>query len=428
MNDLAVKNEFGKYILSDLGDRKAYISTTEKLSKYYMVKALKRDAVFIQSKLKTLHVFLESNFNNLNDFLTKLDLLSEFLEEKNSADFSKFMGKYFLSTLEKEKAAILTIEVPKISYKFDNPYYAPGNDMLLRFAQAFQKAPPLSALPESSSTDTDAGKVPAPVKKIIVVTPADPMAMPGKHVLERFTTDFASAAVLDLSKKEKSVETSVTKRVVEKKTSVVTIDASDMPGLILLKKFGPLFHGAPILKEETEEDAKVTIPSAVRTISFQMYVNITNKMTRFSRNKDQNGYKQWYITLSKEHRIALQINNLINKEKDGPVQWNAFFHKITYMEKIDVMLLERIKFDIEYYKILLIKIKTTFQKAITQGEPIAQVQALYAPLVKLLDLASSSEEKAITLQMTLLQLSNANAKEYLKTELLKLISEFDSRR
>ena len=116
MNELVTKNSSGKFGLTELGDRQAYFLTTVKLSKYYMINVLKRDTVSIESKIKTLDSFLENNFHNLNDFLTKLDLLGKFIEESNIANFSKFMGKYFLSTLEKEKVAILKIEVPKISH------------------------------------------------------------------------------------------------------------------------------------------------------------------------------------------------------------------------------------------------------------------------------------------------------------------------
>ncbi len=383
--DILVQKIDGDYSFTISGELAAYSHTTKKILAYYMAKEKALNQATIQQKLHNLQGFLSENFLEINDYLNNIDLLAQYIGENNSVALSSFFGRRFLPVLEEVKQQLLSREVSKYREHFENPLRSPSHSLLDELESLLIKSKPL-IWPPPPSKENDA-----------VTTPE---------------------LSLKISSRASEYE----------ETQIKTIDQK-IPGVILLELYEKSFAKAkpltlPLESEllhETVSKTEITTSDALpQQVSFKEYVQLSNKLSQFARNKDNQGYQLWLSQLEPRLNACTYLNQLLIKENKGQkIDWVRQISSLSDQLYIESGHVKKIKNEVCKYQSVFIKLRKLLQ------ELPEEVRQLYSQLIILLDKKDNIKSKQAALKMTLLQVMNPSLKESLYTKVCLLIDILD---
>lgn len=231
--ELVTKNERG-FALTQSGESAATQLTAKKLVRYYLIKGLGVNPDAAKGRMAELGSFIDGNFHTITEGLPHLDELAHKLGEENAQKFRSFMGKHFVTTLEKEKSALIEREGPAAQAKFDNPHWTPSVDLLLLYGRSFEGTPPIAPemLMKSSFSEEERESDEADDK------------------LGNSTTEIP-AEKPETAEKEAAPESMVGNSTTESEIPPIQVEvansAANLPGVKLLEFAAPLFQDTPPL-------------------------------------------------------------------------------------------------------------------------------------------------------------------------------------
>ena len=380
--DILVQKIDGDYSFTVSGELTAYFHTIKKVLVYYMTKEQGLNQSTAQQKLYNLQGFLSKNFQQLDDYFNKIDLLAQYIGETDPIVLSAFLGKRFLPVLEQIKQQLLKREVAKYRNYFENPLRAPSHNLLDELNSLFAASKPL---------------VWPPPKK-----------------------EGEAAVISELPSKSASQPlTNATKDTQVQKTF------QTMPGIILLELYEKAFTKAkplslPLKSEllhKKENKVKEKIVDALgQQVSFKEYALLSNKVSQFLRNKDKQGYQLWLSQLEPRLNVCIYLNQLIAKEgKDQTIDWTKQISSLSEQLHLEINRIKKIKHEVGKYQNVLTSLRRLLQKLPTE------VHQLYSQLIILLDEKDALENKQVALKMILLQVTDPSLKESIYTKVCLLI-------
>ena len=462
MEELIVKTVNGDYSLTPTGEKELYFLTTRKLLQYYLKEVLKKDINTIAEMMGSLSIFIFNNFTKIEHYLQKLPDLAAFIQESNLERFQKFMGQYFISTLQKEKQSFINNEAEKLKDVMENPHWAPSNELLKVIGAEFLKSPPLkingnalNATPEikqqtpenasvvSSSTEIEqSGKPDKPNAPPIIEKTAPPVTeAPGIVLLNLYGNEFNAASPLQSIHLQKPPEIETPPEEIQtldenlpenqntdfapKQKPAQTVEVYEDPaGIRLLKEMGEMFTKAPKLELSTGYSAPVAGISnqGQRIITLKDFASLINNVSKFTKNKDNAGYQIWYNSLTPIFKGALKINSLYNNEKKGlSVNWGhevMHFAATTNVNKDELYsLVEDIK--------LYLKVIHNIRHRLMMDEKIKlspqTASNIYTQSIYILSGSESADAKKASIRMLLLQITNNEMQQILASDFEKII-------
>ncbi|MDH5720164.1 MAG: hypothetical protein OEZ13_06005 [Spirochaetia bacterium] len=446
--DVLIKNENGSYVFSSYGESLTYYHTMRQLLGHYMQKGLMLPPEKIQVKIETLKGFLETNFQKLDDYLEKMQLISQYIGESNESRFSAFIGKNFMSSLERIKAQLYQKEIPRAKHKFENPYRTISDDLLEAYGALFQKSAPLKlnggkaeasdqpSANEQTSEINQTQKIDnlSPQNAVPETAAAESAAeyhavdysyVPGEKLLENYGGLFQQAkplAVLKAAVEEKPSE--MTQE--QPKEAPLVFEEKKEAGIRLLEKYMTSFQQAPPLKIKsfTEVSSQEHAPQIPRQTLFKNYVSLLSMVSKYTRANDKEGYQKWYASLAPLHKTVLSLNNLQKREERGEnINWNDIVSKMSGQFKVPLDKIQKIKYENQSYAIILKEIQQTLRKFQPQGLDPSISQALYGQLINLFENKDSYNIKKSELKIILLQISNAQIREPIETAFFELLTK-----
>ena len=324
MKELISKTGDGNYTLTPVGEQELYAITTQKLIQYYLREIFKKDAPTITATMNTLNGFLSENFKKVDDYLKKLPELANFIQENDLQKLQKFMGQYFVMTLQKEKQILINREKEKSQDQLDNPFWVPSNKLLKETEAAFVKSPPLRYPPDEN--EPTPVWVKTPEKREISMTPEETGAVPGVALLETLGKKFLSAKPLEFKDSSPDFEETNpfdrANKIESKPADIVDLKPA---GIRLLDEIGFHFVNCQPLDNKTNSAIHETndrIPVEKKFITIKTFATLLSNISKFTKAKDNEGYQNWYNTLQPKLKAAIKINSLINSEQKGnAVNW-----------------------------------------------------------------------------------------------------------
>jgi hypothetical protein len=435
MKELITKSPDGNYTLTDAGEQELYLITTRKLIQYYLKEILKKDTNSIAVVTNSLTIFIFNNFKKVDDYLKKLPELANFIQETNLEKFQKFMGQYFINTLQKEKQVLIKKESEQAKEKLDNPFWAPSNEMLKKLESEFTKVSPLNfstdgqAAPAPEKTDKKENKVPAKL----------PISgdEPGVIIFQTLGKSFLAAKPLDVksfeSKEEAQFGDINNEDDFEVKTqkSNTAPDAHDSlflepPGVRLLSEFESAFVKSPPLEMtpgKIVNESRSDIAETQHLITIKAYATILSNISKFSKNKDTAGYQNWYGSLDPRLRAVVKMNSLFNTEKKGDVvNWGQEIMSYAATTNVNKDELYQLTEELKLYAKLVnyIRHRLTSDPKIKLSPP--EASNIYTQSINILSGNESSAEKKSALTILLFQVTDPTMREILLKDFEKILS------
>ncbi|MDH4261622.1 MAG: hypothetical protein OEV78_01105 [Spirochaetia bacterium] len=435
MKELITKSPDGNFNLTEDGEQELYFITTRRLILYYLKEVLKQNDISIAETNNSLKSFITQNFKKVEDYLKKLPDLARFINESNIEKFQKFMGQYFITTLQKEKQALINKEIEKSKEILDNPFWAPSNQMLKIYAQDFLKSPPLEMDGEAKPDEIiKINSVKENKKEIFVASTLE--GAPGFIFLQSsLSNSFINAKPLDFKSFEfneinnfddeqnDSQENDNAINIATLKTNENILQ--DPPGEKLLRDLQIHFNKCPPLELSHEhfiDESKDKIPVDKHIITLKSFAGILSNIAKFTKNKDNAGYQNWYNNLNSNLKGALKINSLINSEKKGEsVNWGQeimMFAASTNINKDELyQLTEEVKL---YSKILnFIRHRLTNDPKIKLNKN--EASNIYTQSINILSGNESFAEKKSALTILLFQITDQTMREIILKDYEKIL-------
>ncbi|MDH5717141.1 MAG: hypothetical protein OEZ22_05840 [Spirochaetia bacterium] len=463
IKDIVIKKDNGSYGFSTYGESMSYFFTMRQLLSHYMTQVLHAEPAVTQNKINTLKAFTDKNFTKLEDYLEKLNLLAEYIGESDEARFSSFLGRYFLSSLEKTKAKLYQTELPKAKDKFDNPFRAVSNSFLEAYGTLFMKAAPLkikievqdaeedinepqenySQVHSNNATNNNQNQYANNEKAAPIIEENKSILIPGSILLDGYEKLFNLAPPLKLereNKEEFELNVELSKDVAqENKLEAAALEEkiipeepqkpkdTRLPGQILIEKEGAEFqHSRPlVLKKETTVNTEqnndlLKIP---RQTLLKHYVSLGSTVSKYMKVKDSEGYQKWYSTLSPVHKLTLNLNNHINKVlRHEQVNWQEVFNQLSKNYKVSVDIIKKVKQETEAYSEILKAIQNILKQTQARGLNAHTAQQMYSQLITLYENKDTTSIKQSELKIILLQIMDEGLKDTLSRDLLNLLS------
>ena len=380
--DILVQKIDEDYSFTTSGELTAYFHTVKKVLLYYMIKEQGLNQSTAQQKLYNLKGFLSKNFQQLDDYFNKIDLLAQYIGETDPVTLSSFLGKRFLPVLEQVKQQLLKREISKYRNYFENPLRTPSHNLLDELNSLFVASKPLVWPPpkkegEAATISGFSSKGSSqPLKDVTKDTQVEKASqtMPGVILLELYEKDFTEAKPLSLP----------------------------LPSELPHKKVNAV-------KEEM-------LDTLGQQVSFKEYALLSNKVAQFFRNKDNQGYQLWLSQLEPRFNVCIYLNQLIAKEgKDQKIDWTKQISSLSDQLDLEINRIKKIKHEIGKYQNVLTSLRKLLQKLPTE------VHQLYSQLIILLDEKDTLENKQVALKMILLQVTDSSLKESIYTKVCLLI-------
>lgn len=373
----------GSYELSETGLSRAYLLTMQRLLVHYATQALKTQPAEAQALQQKLPGFIDQTVKKLDDYFDELPQFASFIKEPNAGRLGAYIGQHFMPQLEKVKEKFLETEIPKYKAEYENPYRTPSNDLIMLFAADFAKAPPLTYKPFDPEAEAE-----EKLKSAELVLPGEapqgsgPKPQPGEALLSKYTSAFVTARPLSF-------------------TPDTGGDASD---------------------EQNDQPAQ----SLPQQISFRDFVGVTNTVSRFVKAKDQTGYAKYYGGLSPVKQSAYTFFALFQKaSQQQAVDWSSEIHKVMQRSGFDAGQANKLKDEVEAYRDVHNAIQRSLMAAQQKGMPPQLTQSLYGQLVTIFENSGSLSEKRTALKMSLLQVTQPQAKELISQSLSAKLEELE---
>lgn len=380
---LIAKKSDGTYELSETGVSRAYMMTMQRLLIHYAQQALKTPEAEARALGQKLPAFIHQVIKKLDDYFDQLPQFAAFIKEPNAGRLGAYIGQNFMPQLEKVKEKLLETELPKFKSEYENPYRVPTNDLIMLFAGDFAKAPPLTYKPFDPEAEAEeklqAAELVLPGEAPAVAGAAKPQ--PGEILLSRYQSSFATARPLSY-----------------------TPDTGSGAG-----------------DEEDDTPTGVTIP---QQITFRIFIQVVNTVGRYIKAQDQAGYAKYYQGLPPLQQAAYTYYTLFQKEAaQQQVNWSDEIFKVMQRTKADAGVANKLKDEVESYR----KVSLTVSKALSVGQqkgmPPQLAQTLYPQLVSIFENSGNIAEKRTALKMSLLQVTQAPAKEAINALLSEQLEE-----
>lgn len=368
---LISKKSEGNYELSEAGLSRAYMMTMQRLLVHYAQQALKTPPAEAQAMGQKLPGFIAQVIKKLDDYFDQLPQFAAFIKEANAARLGAYIGQNFMPQLEKVKEKLLETEIPKFKSEYENPYRVPSNDLIMRFAADFAKAPPLTYKPFDPEAEAEeklkAADLVLPGEEAVTAGGVKPQ--PGEVLLNRYASFFITARPL----------------------SYTPDTGSDDPD---------------------ENGADAAGPSVPQQITFRAFVQVVNTVARYIKAADQAGYAKFYQSLPPVQQAAYTYYTLFQKAaQQQDVAWSDEIHKVMVRAKIDAGAANKLKDEVESYRKVSLSLSRALAAGQQRGMPPQLAQTLYPQLISIFENTGSLAEKRTALKMSLLQVIQPEAKE-----------------
>ena len=448
MSELIEKSQEGEYTLTHGGNMLVYRKSMQKLFRYYMIKALHKSNEETAQVLQKVTPYLKENFHSLQDYLGKISDIAKFTGASDPQPFETFMSRHFISTIEKEKSALLEKELSQVELSYENEKWMPSQKLLKLYASSFQgkeslnftrQIPVLSSTgqPIAGASSTTAEPPPQDSQpeeakeSSQAQAPSEETPLPGKVILQSYREQFQKLEPVDFNKLKRSPATSETKPQQEEQKQAKAQPSSPeaprpLPGKVCLEQFGSLFQGAtplPRFKTSTSSAQEPT-PAVKQFIKLKNVAAILNKIKHFTKNQDNEGYKNWYMTLTPQVKAALKINALITKELTHPnIPWEENLKEVARTFQLSGEYVQNLARELKNHRATLQKIQQALSEArVKFNMSASEPAALYGQLIAALDDATDAEQYQVSLEFILKALSSQEARDYLFEKLSKLSS------
>ncbi len=376
------------YSFTHAGELMAYFYTTSKLLKHYMTKKQGFDQIFVREKLSNLENFLAKNFLKLDDYLNKINLLAEYVDELDSFAFSSFFGKQFLPVLEQTKQQLLDRETPKYRDSFEDPLKMPSHSLLENFESVFIKAPPFVWMPNKDHEEK------------ISITPV------------------ASSVKENKNTNEDMIEAPPQKLKTQKMLGTLLLELHEKDFTKAQSLSFPLESELPY--QDINQKEVATLDNLGQQISFKEYVQLSNKLSIFIKNKDNKGYETWLLQLEPKFNACITLNQLVSKAKKGSnIDWERQISMISNQLYFQTDNIKKIKNEVIKYQVVLINLQNLLQSL------PPNVRQLYSQLILFLDKKDKLENKQAALKIMLLQIIEPTLKDKLYIKVCELIDKLE---
>ena len=135
-----IEKKNNQYQFSETGNSRAYFLTMEKILTHYMINQLKIDQNTVSQKMTELESFVSKNFLFLDDYPIKIKLFADFIEEANIQRLITFIGKLFVSVLQKIKIELMEKEKSQYVKLYEEPFHKPSDRLLDLVYEEFSKS------------------------------------------------------------------------------------------------------------------------------------------------------------------------------------------------------------------------------------------------------------------------------------------------
>ncbi len=367
---LISKKSEGNYELSEAGLSRAYMMTMQRLLVHYAQQALKTPPADAQAMGQKLPAFTAQVIKKLDDYFDQLPQFAAFIKEPNAARLGAYIGQNFMPQLEKVKEKLLETEIPKFKAEYENPYRVPSNDLIMRFAGDFAKAPPLTYKPFDPEAEAEeklkAADLVLPGEEAVAAGGVKPQ--PGEVLLNRYASFFITAR--------------------------------------------PLSYTPDTGSDDADEGGETAGPSVPQQIPFRAFVQVVNTVARYIKAADQAGYAKFYQSLTPVQQAAYTYYTLFQKAaQQQDVAWSEEIHKIMVRAKIDAGAANKLKDEVEAYRKVSLSLSRALAAGQQKGMPPQLAQTLYPQLISIFENTGSLGEKRTALKMSLLQVIQPEAKE-----------------
>lgn len=443
MSEFVQKSENGEYVLTPKGNKHIYRLSAQKLFHYYLVKSLNKSNEEAVSTLKSAAGYLKENFNSLEDYLGKIADVANYCGIPDAELFEKFMSRHFISTIEKEKSAFLEKERPKTTLSYENQTWVPSQKLIELYAGLFTGAPALDFTrqkpnlegggPPQEVTQLEKNiKAPQPeTSKENVQKPApkeeaqrtpQTSALPGTSILQSLKAPFEEVAPLDFTQmrhtpgpKAREPQEAAKKSPEPPKSPGAPNEPKPLPGKICLEQFGSSFDQSPPLSRQVKPRAQNGDLPPQELIGLKNVATLLSKIKLFTKNRDNEGYKNWYLDLTPQTKAALKINTLVSKEmKREAVNWEQNLQELSRALHIHLNTLEQLTNEIKKHRNALHLIQSSIAEAKKKFDlPFSEANALYSQLISAQGKQTDAEQFKTTLQFMLKGISSEQGRHYL---------------
>lgn len=458
--------EDGSVVFTDKGNSLCYYQTLQRLLQHYMKTGLKYPPEKIHSLLEQFKTFAGDHFISLDDYLEKLPDVAALIQEPNISRFSTFVGKNFPAVLEDVKKRIqngenLLQQAQVVAYNF------PSKNMMAAFRPLFDKAPPLVWPPTEAAIDTEivsannsvvvteATKPEIAAKKekdLIVLSPREKFAaVPSRSLIKLFLRELKSSPPLnwplpqDIQEEENQenenfvdseISTEQATDAEQKSVSEAVLSSaqksSTMPGREVLQRYGKLFRSCnPLILQE--EIANSTATNADNTkdadpweklLTLKEFAVLVQKLSKFSKNKDQIGYSQWHKSLQLSHKVCLRLHNLQSLHDKGQIiDWSKELKTLHEKTFIDGSELQTYLREVRAFRRVLTQIQAAIRAGVQAGGEAKTMQSSYPELIRIFENNETVSAKSVLLKMHMLSLQPPAAKKAVSNILLSLLKE-----
>jgi Mn-dependent DtxR family transcriptional regulator len=382
LQPLISKKGEGAYELSEKGVERAYLTTMQRLLMHYAQQALKMPPAEAQAMGAKLPAFTDQIIRKLDDYFDQLPQFASFIKEPNAGRLGAYIGQNFMPQLEKVKEKLLETEIPKYKAEYENPYRVPSNDLIMLYSETFSKAPPLTYKPFDPEAEAE-----EKLKSAELVLPgetpasAGPKPQPGEVLLSKYSSFFITARPL-----------------------VFTPDTGDSSA-----------------DDEGDPAGAALVP---QQITFRAFIQVINTVARFIKAQDQAGYAKYYQSLPAMQQAAYTYYTFFQKEAQGQsVAWSEEIHKVMQRAQIDAGAANKLKDEVESYRKVSLSLSRALAAGQQKGMPPQLAQTLYGQLVTIFENNGNLAEKRTALKMSLLQVTQAPAKEAITSILAPQLEE-----
>ncbi|MCS6984764.1 MAG: hypothetical protein NZM25_06540 [Leptospiraceae bacterium] len=417
---LFVRRSDGSYGLSEKGVERSYFLTMKRLLSHYLQNGLKRDPTDIQKRLIAFQDFAQKKLSHPDAYLENLENIAQLIGEPNSARFATYIGQYFLSQLEKTQQQMLTQELPRIKAILENPYHTPSMDFLLKYQDLFLSAKPL-VWPPPNQQDAEPQLSQIQETQTIYEKPQ----LPGERLLMLLGQEFSLAK--ELSLKPQIMEPELSHETAVEEGNLPT-SSSSLPGERLLQTLGSEFQKSQALRwqEQMVEVAEEVVegPRLPVQISLREYIEITQRVKKFTQSQDQAGYQKWFAGLNIKGKLILHINNLVQRQRRGEeIYWPHEYMNLIAKTGLDSQVMAKMKEEISAYVHVSQRLSQILHQALSKGLAPTMAQSLYGQLLAVFENKDNYEIKKTALRMSLLAIHQKELKNFLEQELSKLLDE-----
>lgn len=160
-----------------------------------------------------------------------------------------------------------------------------------------------------------------------------------------------------------------------------------------------------------------------RQLTLKDFAILMNHLSRFTKNKDNAGYKQWQAKLNIRYKVSLHLNKLVSAEQKSVVHWKKELASLSEKTYIELDILKKYLQEIRAYRLVLQSIRQAMNVAVKNGADGKAVQGGYSALINIFENNDTIDSKSVLLKMHLLTIQPPQAKEVMSNILIPLLEK-----